>query len=325
MPFLSSLIEAVFPLQEPRERFLAWLSVFYASGYNQKPQLGQNVFIVGPTNIGKTFLNRYVVGGLVGGFKEATEYLLGDDGFGSELYESPLWVMDDATMRDDPKRQRIFSEMLKRMAANAEFRCHGKYQTPVMVQWLGRILGTANDDPESIAIIPDMALSNQDKICLFLTGKQESATFANEMDKLGRTQQELPYLARYLLDFKFPPHCLGDSRYVVPVYHDPFLLVTARQATRLADFAEVLQTWLVEYASASTDPASHWEGNSFDLFNSLSTCFGTSVRNLTQGQVSRFLAALSSRDPALVSVMGANGTLPEQRRWRIRRPVSTRK
>ena len=296
LPWVSNWIDCFFDPPEQLPYFLSWASLFYKSAHHQKPRSGQNIFIAGNANVGKTLLSTGVIARLVGGSAEAKDLLMGQDLFGSELFEVPLWTVDDSTYSAERKTQKHFSEMIKRMAANRNFRYHEKFRVPVMVNWQGRVIVTCNRDEESILVLPDLDISILDKIMLFKTADR-SVEFP-EPDQLDAIlKRELPFLARYLLDYQIPEHCKGDSRFGVKAYHEPTLVRTARRSSRTAAFADILTDFRNDFFKVRQPEAKFWEGTAFQLHKQIhqDPTAPNAMRSINVAAVGQALVALKNR------------------------------
>jgi hypothetical protein len=292
----------------PLDTFISWLSYFYKGGYDLRLQSGHNLFLCGPVNIGKTFLNRSIIGALMNGFREAKEYLMGEDVFGAELFSVAHWVVDDGTMSSSLTAHRRWGEMVKRMAANSTFRYHEKFRTPQQVEWTGRVACTLNDDEESQRLLPDLERSILDKIMLFRITDTPTIDFPDRATTLEMLSRELPYFARFLLDWQTPEHCVLrrpngviDYRFGgVKPWHDPQLMLHANQSSRTAGFFEIIEDWKEEYfrvLNESRKPNEKiwtWRGSAFQLRKQLCANAATAdaLRGVDIGDITRVLAQL---------------------------------
>lgn len=315
-PFLSKFLDHLFDPAEQKEVFLSWLHVFFKAAYEQKPQNGHNVFLAGGASVGKTLLNRRVLGGLVGGYAEASDYLLGIDGFGSELFDHGLWCVDDSSGTVSSSHHRRFSEIVKRMAANQTFRYHAKFRVPMIVEWQGRVVVTLNRDEESVRLIPDLSLSIMDKIMLFRAREDyEGTDFRFPLGGVNHILDlELPAFARWILDYRIPEILINekDPRFVVKPYHNEDLVNTAMQSSAVSSFAEVLHDWQGTYfASGQTE----WEGTSFQLHKLLHAdpTATAAMRNYSLDKIGRTLSALKNRGDDRITCRDDNGL----RLWKI--------
>ena len=266
-PWLSSFFDGFFDPEIQREYFLSWLHRFYVSCYHRRPVNGQNVFIAGGVGVGKTFISRGIIGPLMGGYSECREFLLGEDGFNSELFDHACWVVDDGTIANSEAIHRHFSEMVKRLAANRDMRSNEKFKKASMVGWRGRVIVTCNDDAESIRMIPRLDMSLKEKIMLWKAAKREWK-FLEEQEQTMLLNRELPAFARYLLDYKIPPHCLHvDPRFGIRHYHEPSLVASANLTT--GAFTDIIDAWMKEYFTVRNPQEDAWEGTAVELRSSI--------------------------------------------------------
>jgi hypothetical protein len=264
-PFIADYLERLLD-PEPLAIFLSWLHRFYASAHNGRLLKGQAVFLAGPVAVGKTLLSERLVAPLVGGKQEATDFLLGGSNFNKELFEYALWTIDDDPVSGDPKAHLRFSNLVKKVAANHTFNYHAKFRDQLTVPWNGRILVTCNDDPESIRILPDLDVSIKDKLILLKAAAKAQRDFPpNVADIIAG---ELPYFARWLLDFEIPCECLGNARFGVRSYIDADLEETARQSSVTNSFAEILDLWRDNYFRQRNDPG-QWRGTATQLLSEM--------------------------------------------------------
>lgn len=266
-PFLSEFLSGFFSPSQPQlDRFLAWLQYFYRSCLHREPRNGHGIVIAGPVNVGKTFLNRGVIGGLVGGCAEANAYLTQTDNFNSELFDHALWVVDDGSVTTSATMKRLFSESVKRTIASREHRVNEKFRRAVMTPWQGRICITCNDDAVSIGQIPNLDGSILEKLMLFRAGpRQIEFKTQPEMEKILKA--ELPFFARWLLDWVTPAHCLegADPRFGVVAYCEPSLQRTSNLSSAVSAFAEILTKWLTDYFAEEGRGRDAWVGTATEL------------------------------------------------------------
>ena len=292
-PYTATLLDGYFDSPEQLPFFLSWLAYCYQHAVKGEPGNGQVVFLAGDVNQGKTLVSNVLVGDLFGGHMDASDYLLGESKFNKELFEVGLWTVDDTVPSSDPRRQQLYSAMLKKIPANYAFQYHPKYRDPIMLPWAGRVLITCNADPESIRILPDVEMSLLDKVMLF-----KIATVGRDFrDAAARIRAELPFLARFLLDYKIPEQCRGDARFGVKCYHHAALLEEARQSGRTAGFAELLE--IFQRAFFSNNTVLEWEGNATELKQAMLS--DDAIRPLIEpysvDNLGRLLGKLASQSP----------------------------
>jgi len=300
-PFLSAFTDQfltkVDAPVEQKNFLLAWLQYFYRCCYARDPRSGHGVVIAGPVNVGKTFFNRGVIGGLVGGSAEANAYILGTDPFNSELFDHALWVVDDGSVNPSATTHRLYTEAIKRIVANREHRVNEKYRKAVQTPWQGRIVITLNDDPVSISAMPAMDGSTGEKLLVFRAGPR-TIDFRSqpEMEKILR--DELPYLANWLLEWKPPDYVLigSDPRFGIMSYCEPTLFRTSNLSSNVSSFAEILSRWLAEYFRENPS-ATFWMGSAIDLRLSMSAnpAFAEALRGYKLNDIPRMLLQLHDK------------------------------
>lgn len=239
-PWLSAHFDNFFDPPEQLPWFLAWWKAFYESGYFFKPMPGQNIFLMGGANVGKTMTSHAIIAKSVGGFMDAARHLTTNSDFNSELPEKPLWTVDDETMGESGRSHSNFAATWKKAAANQNIRCHKKFGIPVMITWMGRIIATSNLDAVSSRILGPMDNSSLDKTSLFRCAAKSKTEFPNRHELIQIIARELPYFLRWLLNWTPPDYILRDVRYGYQSYHEPSLLDTAHQSGKAAPFKELL-------------------------------------------------------------------------------------
>lgn len=294
-PWLSSYLEHLLDTVEQREIFLAWLRRFYASALDRKLTRGQNVFLIGPPGTGKTLLSQNILTKLLGGSCDAQSYLLGETSFNAQLFEVALWTVDDNSSTVSAQRHAVFSATVKKLSSNQLFEYSAKFRTPATVPWLGRVFVTANDDEESLRIIPDLEISALEKSLLLRTSSKEFV-FPPQHELEAIICREIAAFARWLLDWTPPEHTRGSNRYGVRAYHDAYLLKQAEYSSRSNGFAEVLDDWAEEWFR-DHPTLEFWQGSSYQLYKAFNVEEDrrAATKNLTTDAVARQLSALKGK------------------------------
>lgn len=298
-PFLSALLDNLFTSDIQRDHFLAWWRYFYECGVKQAPQPGPAVFLMGGVCIGKTFVNREVVGTSVGGYVDAASYLLRGSEFNSHLFEHPLWCLDDDTISDTPQAAANVQAMLKKAVANSSFLSNKKFQAAGMVEWAGRIIATTNLDYVSSRVLGPLDNSSLDKISVFRCQSTSKIKFPSRPDMIRITQEELPKILRWLLDWDVPEHVPRDTRFGFKTWHEASLMEQSAQTSKSAPFKEILIQTLDEFFENCPDEK-EWRGTVSKLIqqlhmNAMNECV---IRTLRLEQVARYLEQVE-KDGAL--------------------------
>lgn len=312
-PYIAELLGGFFDPPEQLDFFLSWLAHAFQNASAGRPRNGQAVFIAGDVNQGKTLLSNVLVGGLFGGHMDASDYLLGESRFNKELFEVGLWTVDDTVPSSDPRKQQLYSAMLKKIPANYSFQYHPKFRDQLMLPWAGRVIVTCNADPESIRILPDVEMSLLDKVMLFKI-KTAARDFTNAADRI---RAELPYFAGYMRDFEIPEHCQGEPRFGVNCYHHPELIETARQSGKTAAFSELLEMFKESiFANVSRQ---EWVGSATQLLSEMMADEITKhvAAKYTPDQIGRRLGQLMAQGYPIT--YERSGDLSRTRLWNIPR------
>lgn len=314
-PFISSVLDNLFEPTTQLPIFLAWLHHFYRSAGEGKPLPGQNIFLAGGPAVGKTLTSGSIVGRLLGGSIEARDYILGEDKFGGQLFSYAVWTCDDETVADSESARTRFSAFIKKLAANQSFNYHQKFERPVMIPWMGRVVITLNLDFVSCRVLPSLDNSALDKISLFRCSDTPKIKFPDRYEIEATLKTELPNFGRYLLDMTIAPELRGDSRYGVKAFQEPSLRVRAHQTNKSAQFRELLVEHLKLHFK-DNPTADIWKGSAVELHRLLTVNPLNSeiLRSLRLDSMSRCLeAAERAGDLAVSSETDALGV----RHWVI--------
>jgi len=262
-PWLARYLSGLFDEQQLNV-FLSWFAHFYNGARLGKPKRGQALFLCGPASAGKTFLSQCVVGAAVGGFQEATRYILGETSFNESLFYSPVWAVDDAVAGADPKKHTLYSQMVKKFVANPSQEFHPKFKKAVTHKFNGRLITTLNDDPVSQSMFPQVEGTILDKI-LALLARSPGVSFAGAEELVVA---ELPYLTDFLRHWVLPDWLQTRAEEVVrfgmDAWHHPDLISAAREVSASAGLCELLDRWRTFYFRRFSDRA-EWSGNVTDL------------------------------------------------------------
>jgi hypothetical protein len=305
-PFLSRHFDALFDPGHQKWHFLAWWRAFYLSGLTMTPMPGQNAFLMGGVNVGKTLTSRAIVGRSVGGFADASAHLInGGGGFNSELMEVPLWCVDDETMGESSQSQTNFQAMMKKTSANQQFQYNKKFEVGMTVDWMGRVICTTNLDYISSRALGPMDNGSADKTCVFRCASHGKIVFPNRHELAAIIERELPYLLRWMISgFKPDEHGVQtDVRYGYAVYHEPSLLDQAQQGSKSAPFKELLFEALTEYFREHKEDR-QWKGSLTQLVRMLHTnpLNDSVLRSLRLEQTNRYIEMIQRENCIRCSV-----------------------
>ena len=260
-PWISDYLDQLFD-DEQRPIFLSWLAHFYQSARAGKLRNGHGLFVAGPPGSGKTFLSNVLISKLMGGHQEVSAFVLGTTQF-ITAHEKPVWTVDDAVASTDNRAHTLYSQLVKKIIANFSLPYHPKGINAVDQEWLGRLIVTLNDDPESIQMLPSIEHSVLDKV-IFLKAADTSIDFTDAAQLVAK---ELPAFAAFIRDWVIPEDHRGDWRFGVKSWQHPDLLNIAKQASSTAGLAELLDLWRREWFRQ--DDVDEWNGTALELMKDL--------------------------------------------------------
>lgn len=266
-PWLSKFFDNFFDPHQPQlERFLAWVQHHYQACYVRKPVSGHAMFIAGPVGCGKTFLSRGVLGTLFNGCQEANSYLIGSDNHNSELFDVAIWVIDDGSVSSSSRVHQLWTENVKRTVANRDHRVNEKFRKAMLTPWQGRVIVTLNRDAISLALIPNLDASIFEKLMILGAGEKK-IEFLGQHRMEEMLARELPWFARWLLDWQPPAHCFegAEVRFGLAPYAEPSIVRAANLSSGKTVFIEILTRWLKDYFTEAKPNALFWEGTATEL------------------------------------------------------------
>ncbi|MEO7701844.1 MAG: primase-helicase family protein [Opitutus sp.] len=325
-PKIANLLDQGFPTVEgtdgepdpnrQRDHLLAWIQHFYVGALHQDPRRGLALFIAGPAGAGKNLLNKAIVGRLMGGSQDASKYLLSEDKFNDPLFEVGHWRIDDAVPPGDEKGLQRFAQMLKQIVANDSLVYRRMYGSGRDHEFIGRVIVTINDDPESLRLLPPTDINVSDKFMALLMKKIEAPGW--EMSD-AQIDQELPFLAAFLRDWVPPAYTRSSNpRFGVATYVHPTLEASAASSGHNAAFTEVVNLWRTEWFAAGGPGESdiHWVGTPSGLIQAMNRSEGLKpfTAKYSSESTGRYLNKLIKAGAAFIQSSG-------HRRYTILRPA----
>tara|TARA_Y100001937_G_scaffold127927_1_gene201687 strand:- start:6701 stop:8902 length:2202 start_codon:yes stop_codon:yes gene_type:complete len=240
--------------------FLAWWRRFFVSVAECKAFQGHMLISTGPAGHGKTLMGEKVVGGSVGGFADASTYLVGATQFTKELAGSALWLIDDAIAAATYTDQRRFVELSKRAVANPRMEYQAKYADALSIPWTGRVMMSLNIDPNSMAALPTLDSSNRDKVMALRVNDKYKHQFGTNEEVEEVIEKELPYFLHYLINqFKAPDYIRDVSRFGVKSYIDPTIEAAAFDNSNRSTIGELVDFFAKRVREAYPE-MENWHG-----------------------------------------------------------------
>lgn len=318
-PYISKFLTHLFPKDKsgryPLEYFLSVLRYKYVNALNFTPVRTHALVLTGPRDSGKTMLIEGIAAPLLGDprmhnplvavredsriFKSIVgqpfAYAVGRTNHNDGLAEYPVWSYDDEKVRND-KEHDDFTNFVKQTAALGSIRFNPKHSKEFYSIWRGLQFSACNEDGQSARQLPNMDTSTLDKIQLFRVNN--GFEFLPEAESVKRLSIELPHFARWLVNWKIPPHCIGKARFGVIPYHDPHLLRMAYENGANYEFSEMLGLFLRNFQDqkkANGEDVTEWVGSSSQLVVELGN-WNTAAARLYNGRsIGRSLKDLMNR------------------------------
>lgn len=286
-PFIYEFLNTMFNQpgesgrQEPQLRFLlAWMQYFYSNALSMTPKQGQAIVLAGPTGKGKTLFVTRVLGALMGDIpSDAASHLVEGLPWTDQVAQSPIMFIDDTLATGNPASLNRFSNMLKKYTSSATLNYNAKYKQTGQIPWYGRVVIACNVDSESLRILPNMDMSNREKVSLFKTSDHKMDFPVKEKtEKLIADQ--LPFFARFLLDWNMPEELKPtERRFGVRHYHHPDLVNEAQHQGTTGVVEDVLCSFLAEYQTMHPK-LPYWSGSAAELYKDLSVAHESIMKDV---------------------------------------------
>ncbi len=261
-PFLHAWLSQLFENSTSRptvEYFFAWMKRFYEAVFERETRQGQALILVGPTNKGKSLLSNRVISGLVGGFSDASDYLSGHTKFNKDLGRVAAWVIDDTTSASSFQDQRKATELIKRAVANPRIEYMAKYADAISIPWAGRVIMSLNMDANSLSVIPALDSSNRDKLMALKVSDLATSNFPPNKMLEATIKSELPYFAKWLLDWTVPQEIESYGRFGVVSFIDISVASAAYDNSSRSAVAELVE-FFAKKCRGMNDAMKSWEG-----------------------------------------------------------------
>jgi hypothetical protein len=314
-PRYAAILDNVFVHPDYRDFFMAWLKRFYESAEKGKLCMGQAMILVGPVHCYKTFFIERLLKPAMGGYADLSSIVSGEgNGFNADLFQSPLAVIDDTKAAESEAQTNRYASAIKKLVAHGTHKYHEKYLTPIMVEWRGRVVIAANDDPVSIKAVPALDMSNKDKIiALALKTFEEGPT----VDDLKGVESELPAFLAWLKAWEIPAKYIdAANRYYVMSYISPEVMEKIAAASPSAELRDTINAWW------DRREGNEWEGTAVELHQSFNDTFDNAslTRQWTVRSIGRRLGELQSQGDPNVELVAKRSGKAKLYKYRLTRP-----
>lgn len=259
--WIAAFLEARF-LSNERPYLLAWFQRAYVGALSGNPMRCQALFLVGGVNLGKTLFSNKIVGGALGGFADASSHIAKGSEFNKELGETGLLCIDDGEVATDAEAHRRWTESVKKVVSNPVFTWRAMRRDPQTIPLNAKLIATLNDDSFSVQMIPDLALSVEEKI-MVLRFHDDPFSFQPNHVQEPVIESELPFFLRWLVDWSPPPEVIGDSRLGVKSFINEDLRAKALHSGGVGDLLELVGIFLKSIPPEDGD----WIGTASDFYS----------------------------------------------------------
>ena len=316
-PRYAAILDNVFASDEYRDIFLAWFKRFYESAERGKLCMGQAMILVGPVHCYKTFFIEKFLKPAMGGYADLSSIVSGEgNGFNADLFQSPLAIIDDSRAAESEAQLNRYASAIKKLVAHGTHKYHEKYLTPIMVEWRGRVVIAANDDPVSIKAVPALNISNEDKIiALAMRTFEDGPT----VDDLKDVESELPALLAWLKAWEIPPKYIdAANRYFIRSYIAQEVREKIEASSRTAELRDTLNAWWER--RGTNEP---WEGTAVELHQSFNDVFDnvSLTREWPVRVLGRRLAELQTQGDPNVELIAKRCGKAKLHKYRLTKPT----
>jgi len=317
-PRYAAILDNVFAHLDYKDIFLFWLKRFYESAEQGKLCMGQAMILVGPVHCFKTFLLERLLAPAMGGYADLSSVVSGEgNGFNADLFQSPLAIIDDSRAAESELALQRYASYVKKLVAHGKHKYHEKYLTPIMVEWRGRVVIAANDDPVSIKAVPALDISNEDKIiALALRTYDEGPT----VEELKDVEIELPAFLAWLKAWEVPVKYIdAANRYIVRGIIAQEVRDKIDAGGKHAELRDLINAWWRRVDSA-TDV---WEGTAVEFLQALNDTFDNTliIRDWPVRTLSTRLSQLVSRQDPNIEIIKKRCGAAKLNKYRLTRPT----
>jgi hypothetical protein len=259
-----------------------WFGWHYFNAVQHNPQLGQAMIIVGKANLGKTLIGK-MLGEAMGGSEDIGAFLTGRDDFNGNIFKVGFCTIDDDRAGVGQKSRDTYSSMLKQITANPDVTMRKMYAEGKKMPWPGRVYITLNADSSSLSMIPNLDMSNADKIIILKMKEDVEIDWPTD-PTTGRGlvehqfRQSLPFFCRGCFDLirnGIPEDMKGGPRFGIKSFIHPDLKKEADFMSIENSVHEMMDIWRKDYFS-DNPTEDYYEGTGTLLMEKLIDTFGGS-------------------------------------------------
>jgi hypothetical protein len=317
-PRYAAILDNVFAHPDYKDTFLFWFKRFYESAEAGKLCMGQAMILVGPVHCFKTFLIERLLAPAMGGYADLSSVVSGEgNGFNADLFQSPLAIIDDSRAAESELALQRYASYVKKLVAHGKHKYHEKYLTPIMVEWRGRVIIAANDDPVSIKAVPALDMSNEDKIIALALKTYEEGP---RVEELKDVETELPALLAWIKAWEVSDKYIdAANRYIVRGIIAQEVRDKIDAGGKHAELRDLINAWWQRI-----DSATHvWEGTAVEFLQALNDTFDNTIiiRDWPVRTLSTRLSQLVSRQDPNIEIIKKRCGAAKLNKYRLTRPT----
>jgi hypothetical protein len=184
---------------------------------------------------------------------DPSDVLLNGTRFNDDLWRAEHLYMGDEELRQGVEDRHPLTQLLKRYATTKLATCSVKYGNSFSARPVWRITVSANEDSDSIRVIPPPTYSLADKIAYL-------KCWAPDYDVRCLTEEEhvawqegiaasLPAFLREVDAFEIPEGKRG--RFMIETFHHPEIVELIESSMLTSHFADCLLNWIAETGTQS--------------------------------------------------------------------------
>jgi hypothetical protein len=317
-PRYARILDNIFTLPSYKDTFLFWFKRFFESAEQGKLCMGQAMILVGPVHCFKTFLIERLLAPAMGGYADLSSVVSGEgNGFNADLFQSPLAIIDDSRAAESELALQRYASYVKKLVAHGKHKYHEKYLTPIMVEWRGRVVIAANDDPVSIKAVPALDMSNEDKIIALALQTYEEGPVVEELKDV---ETELPALLAWIKAWEVPDKYIdATNRYVVRGVIAQEVRDKIDAGGKHAELRDLINAWWKRVDSA----LNVWEGTAVEFLQALNDTFDNTlvIRDWPVRTLSTRLSQLVSRQDPNIEIIKKRCGAAKLNKYRLTRPM----
>ncbi|MCC5840460.1 MAG: hypothetical protein JJT96_10060 [Opitutales bacterium] len=244
---------------DQRPYFHGWMRQTLESLYAGWWSRGLFLALAGEAGSGKSLMTEIVRIGTGGRVAKPYRYMIGQDNFNEEMFESVLQLIDDENADTSIRARRQFAAQIKQIVANSEARCRGMHQKAMTLKPVWRLLAAVNLEPDNLMVLPPVDDDIADKMMLLrvYSGFEYPRREAEKRALFERMVSELPSYVHWLLhEWEIPEYLSG--RFGITHFHHPDVLEVLDETSPFERLGRLIDAAILVRAP-------EWRGTAADL------------------------------------------------------------